>query len=164
MHNLATPSIPKVSFSKKYRVLLTWTVIALLLVIGCQGKHHPQRTSTKTLHNPELKVDWATSHSTSAAPTGITSYTFSSTPERSITPAIPSTDYSRYYDPTYRPAVGHHYVNGYYRRNGTYVKGHYRTNPDNSFYNNWSTKGNVNPYTGKVGTRRPPTLGYSRRR
>ncbi len=74
-------------------------------------------------------------------------------------------DYSRYYDPTYRPAVGEHWVNGYYRSNGTYVRGHYQTNPDDSFYNNWSTKGNVNPHTGKPGTKTAPSSsGYHRRR
>jgi hypothetical protein len=60
-----------------------------------------------------------------------------------------------YYDYTYRPAVGYHYIQGYYRRDGTYVRGHNRTNPDGNFWNNWSSRGNVNPYTGKVGSRRP---------
>ena len=60
------------------------------------------------------------------------------------------------YDPTYRPAVGSHYVSGYYRKNGTYVSGYYRTNPDRSFWNNYSSAGNVNPSTGKVGTKLPP--------
>lgn len=59
-----------------------------------------------------------------------------------------------YNDPNYRPPVGYHYVNGYFRSTGTYVSGHYRTNRDNSFWNNYSSEGNVNPYTGKVGTRR----------
>lgn len=45
------------------------------------------------------------------------------------------------------------YVSGYYRSNGTYVQPHYRSNPDRSVYNNWSYQGNVNPYTGSVGTR-----------
>lgn len=45
------------------------------------------------------------------------------------------------------------WIDGYYRRDGTYVKGHYRSSPDSSVSNNWSTKGNVNPYTGEKGTR-----------
>lgn len=44
-------------------------------------------------------------------------------------------------------------VKGYYRKNGTYVAPHYRSSPDSSRANNWSTKGNVNPYTGKPGTK-----------
>lgn len=48
------------------------------------------------------------------------------------------------------------HVNGYFRSNGTYVAPHYQSSPDSSFYNNWSTKGNVNPYTGKAGTRVSP--------
>ncbi len=43
-------------------------------------------------------------------------------------------------------------VHGYSRRSsGTYVQPHYRTSPDHSRFNNWSTKGNPNPYTGKKG-------------
>ena len=44
------------------------------------------------------------------------------------------------------------YVNGYYRSNGTYVQGHYRTTPNNTVYDNYSTYPNVNPYTGQTGT------------
>lgn len=43
-------------------------------------------------------------------------------------------------------------VRGYTKRNGTYVAPHHRTNPDTTKLNNWSTKGNMNPYTGKEGT------------
>ena len=45
-------------------------------------------------------------------------------------------------------------VRGYYRPNGTYVQPHYRSNPDGNVYNNWSTYPNVNPYTGRTGTKR----------
>lgn len=41
-------------------------------------------------------------------------------------------------------------VRGYYRKDGTYVQPHYRSNPDGNPYNNWSYPGNVNPYTGAV--------------
>lgn len=49
--------------------------------------------------------------------------------------------------------AGSVHVNGYYRSNGTYVAPHYRSSPDGNFNNNWSTKGNINPYTGKEGTK-----------
>ena len=45
------------------------------------------------------------------------------------------------------------YVDGYYKSNGTYVKGYYRTEANNTVKDNWSTKGNVNPYTGEIGTK-----------
>lgn len=45
------------------------------------------------------------------------------------------------------------WVNGYTRKDGSYVAGHYRSSPDGNKGNNWSTKGNTNPYTGKEGTR-----------
>jgi hypothetical protein len=48
-------------------------------------------------------------------------------------------------------------VRGYYRKNGTYVQPHYRSNPDGNPYNNYSYPGNVNPYTGKVATGNPDT-------
>jgi len=51
------------------------------------------------------------------------------------------------------------YVKGYYRRDGTYVRPHYRSSPDGNFNNNWSTKGNVNPYTGRPGTLTSPSIG-----
>jgi hypothetical protein len=47
-------------------------------------------------------------------------------------------------------------VGGYSRNNGTRVAQYRRTTPDRSFTNNYSTKGNVNPYTGKSGTRVTP--------
>lgn len=43
-------------------------------------------------------------------------------------------------------------VNGYVRKDGTYVPPHHRSSPDGSFYNNWSTVGNINPFTGKSGS------------
>lgn len=49
------------------------------------------------------------------------------------------------------------WVRGYYRSSGTYVWPHYRSSPDRSFYNNWSTYPNVNPSTGRIGTRRWPS-------
>lgn len=60
------------------------------------------------------------------------------------------------------------YVRGHVTKNGTYVEPHYRSSPNNSNYDNYSTKGNSNPYTGKEGTveaepsyqYNPPKLEY----
>lgn len=52
-------------------------------------------------------------------------------------------------------AQSEHYVNPYYRSDGTYVQGHHQTNPDSSRTNNWSSQGNTNPYTGQAGTVNP---------
>lgn len=46
-------------------------------------------------------------------------------------------------------------VSGHYRSNGTYVAPHVRTNPNNTVNDNWTTRPNVNPYTGQAGTRSP---------
>jgi hypothetical protein len=46
-------------------------------------------------------------------------------------------------------------VRGYFRSNGTYVQPHYRSNTDGYRWNNWSVKGNINPYTGKSGKLNP---------
>ncbi len=42
------------------------------------------------------------------------------------------------------------YVRGYYRKDGTYVRPHYRTAPDGNPRNNYSYPGNYNPNTGKI--------------
>ena len=47
------------------------------------------------------------------------------------------------------------HVQGYVTKRGTYVKGYDRTTKDNTKLNNWSTKGNVNPETGKPGEKPP---------
>ncbi len=47
------------------------------------------------------------------------------------------------------------YVNGYERNNGVYVEPYHRTAPDNNVYDNYSTQGNINPYTGQAGTVNP---------
>lgn len=49
-------------------------------------------------------------------------------------------------------AAESHSVRGHYRKDGTYVQPHQRTNPDSSRSNNWSSQGNANPYTGEQGT------------
>ena len=46
-------------------------------------------------------------------------------------------------------------VRGYIKKNGTYVAPHYRSSPNKSKFDNFSTKGNYNPYTGKKGTVNP---------
>ena len=53
------------------------------------------------------------------------------------------------------PVFADTYVNGYYRKDGTYVNGHYRSNADGNRYNNYSTRGNYNPYTGQQGYKNP---------
>ena len=45
------------------------------------------------------------------------------------------------------------YVGGYTKDNGTYVQPHYRSTPNSTTLDNYSTKGNTNPYTGKKGTK-----------
>ena len=49
-------------------------------------------------------------------------------------------------------AAGSHRVKGYTTKSGTYVSPTRRTNPDGRLPNNYSSKPNVNPYSGRVGT------------
>ena len=44
-------------------------------------------------------------------------------------------------------------VRGHFRKDGTYVAPHMRSSPNSTTLDNWSTKGNVNPYNGQVGTK-----------
>ena len=46
-------------------------------------------------------------------------------------------------------------VNGYMRKDGTYVQPYQRSSPNSTTLDNYSTRGNVNPYTGEQGTHRP---------
>jgi hypothetical protein len=43
-------------------------------------------------------------------------------------------------------------VNGYTKSNGTYVAPYYRSAPDTTVQNNYSFKGNSDPYNGNTGT------------
>ena len=43
------------------------------------------------------------------------------------------------------------YVQPHVTRDGTYVEGHYRTAPNSTKLDNYSSQGNVNPYTGQAG-------------
>jgi hypothetical protein len=43
------------------------------------------------------------------------------------------------------------YVKGYFKKDGTYVNGYYRTEANSTKDDNYSTKGNTNIYTGEKG-------------
>lgn len=44
------------------------------------------------------------------------------------------------------------HVQGHYTKNGTYVQPHERSAPNQNYFDNYSSKGNVNPHTGQQGT------------
>jgi hypothetical protein len=50
-------------------------------------------------------------------------------------------------------AAGWHNTRAYTTKRGTYVPAHKQTNPNKTKTDNWSHKGNVNPFTGKRGTK-----------
>jgi hypothetical protein len=64
-------------------------------------------------------------------------------------------NYQSSYQPNQNNSNGDVWVDSYYRQDNTYVPGHYRTNADETPRNNYSTHPNLNPYTGKKGSRRP---------
>jgi hypothetical protein len=53
------------------------------------------------------------------------------------------------------------YVRPYVRKDGTQVRGHYRSNPNSTTLDNYSTKGNINPYTGQKGYKDPYSNSYN---
>jgi hypothetical protein len=75
----------------------------------------------------------------------------------SYAPASPSREASSFVTDHGASTAGAVYVHGYMRKDGTYVAAHHRSRPDGNFYNNWSTKGNFNPFTGKMGTKVSPS-------
>jgi hypothetical protein len=50
---------------------------------------------------------------------------------------------------------------GYVKQDGTYVAPHYSTKPNATKTDNWSSTPNVNPYTGKAGTKNPYAPTYN---
>jgi len=52
-------------------------------------------------------------------------------------------------------ALAAKHVNGYVKRDGTYVAPHHRSDKNNTQKDNYSSKPNVNPYNGKRGTKEP---------
>lgn len=50
-------------------------------------------------------------------------------------------------------AKAQYYQQGYYRSNGTYVEGHYKSRSNSTNHDNYSTQGNYNPYNGNSGSR-----------
>jgi hypothetical protein len=114
-------------------------------------------------YTPSAASSYTAPRTGSSSPVASTTYTRESSPSytRRATPTYAgSSSSSRYTDYNYRPAVGDHYVQGHLRSDGTYVDGHHRTNHDDSFWNNYSSLGNVNHYTGSTGTK-VPSYRYS---
>ena len=58
------------------------------------------------------------------------------------------------------PVYADQFVNGYYRKNGTYVQPHYRSRANYTKFDNYSTRGNYNPYTGQRGSQNPYNSYY----
>jgi hypothetical protein len=48
-----------------------------------------------------------------------------------------------------------HYVRPHVTSTGVVVRGHYQTNPNGTQYDNYGTRGNLNPHNGRIGTRDP---------
>lgn len=66
-------------------------------------------------------------------------------------------------------AVADQFVRGHTRSDGTYVAPYHRSSPDSHRYNNYSSGGNSNPYTGERGYEQneysnPPAYNYGRRK
>lgn len=48
-----------------------------------------------------------------------------------------------------------HFVQPHIRNDGSLNSGGFRSNPNNTQFDNFGSRGNVNPYSGSVGTRSP---------
>lgn len=71
-------------------------------------------------------------------------------PIRKVFQKAPSANLSEDYYYSY-PSSDFHEVRGYTKKDGTYVPPHFRTNPNSTMRDNWSSSGNFNPFTGKKG-------------
>ena len=74
---------------------------------------------------------------------------FSSSSVPSVSVNLPSVSFSVPSTVNYDTTT----VSGYTRSDGTYVQSHVRTMPNNTNWDNFSTKGNSNPFTGSTGYR-----------
>lgn len=76
-------------------------------------------------------------------------YNYSTPSYQPYTPTIktytPSYNVNSYTNPSITS------VNGYTKSNGTYMNSYFRTVKDNVKWNNFSSWGNLNPFTGKIG-------------
>lgn len=66
-------------------------------------------------------------------------------------------------------ALADNYVRPYVRRDGTVVQGHMRSSPNEYRFDNYSGRGNTNPYTGERGSQPheftdPPAFNRGHRR
>jgi hypothetical protein len=52
-------------------------------------------------------------------------------------------------------AASSHNVRGHTTKKGTYIAPHRQTNSNHTQHDNWSSKPNVNPNTGKSGSKKP---------
>lgn len=64
-------------------------------------------------------------------------------------------------------AIADSYVRPHVRSDGTYVQGHMRSSPNQYRHDNYSGRGNTNPYTGQRGSQRheftnPPAFNTGR--
>jgi hypothetical protein len=50
------------------------------------------------------------------------------------------------------PARANVFVNSFFTKTGTFVASHFRSSPNKTIFDNYSTKPNINPFTGKKGT------------
>jgi Bacterial SH3 domain len=65
--------------------------------------------------------------------------------------------YLKNYDNSNNTSSSDVWVEGYTRKDGTCVQGHWRSAPNRNPYDNYSYPGNTNPYTGKTATGTPDT-------
>lgn len=71
--------------------------------------------------------------------------------------------FPRYSSVYHAPRGANVHVRGHVTRSGNYVAPSYRTAPNKTKTDNWSSKPNINPYNGKKGTKdpyAPPTYGH----
>jgi hypothetical protein len=74
--------------------------------------------------------------------------------------AVSSSAYAKGHRSSGAYGGGINYVSPHVRTStGAYVAPHYRTGSNSVKFDNWSTKGNVNPMTGKKGSK-PSDFGY----
>lgn len=146
---LSTPGVPE--------LLLAGAILGITIPLVVEaGKYNGYSPLVYGFTNPYFVPSYAPVYSNSL---GIGPSLITAPGSNSLTTPAIYNPYSRlwpFQSSSSYSNPGWSWTNGYTRKNGTYVAPYRHTNADPYFGNNWSTRGNINPFTGRRGTKRWP--------
>ena len=126
--------------------LIILFIFLLALTINAQVHVRGYTRSNGTYVAPHMRS------SPNLTPTDNYSYPGNTNPYTGKTATGNPDTYLKNYNNSNNTSSSDVWVDGYTRKDGTSVKGHWRSSPNENPYDNYSYPGNTNPYTGKTTT------------